>query len=435
MLMLLLKSSLLWHLQAEVVVDNSLATSHYRYHLSKMSRVCMFVAETCGKCTQLKSCFWCANDGAGEGRCYANSDSVAKDKCVGKVYAYWQKVPCLESEYLVRDGNTERSVLMKLLLLLRKLRNSGNTDLFVQEIPDMFKTEVLNEDIASEAQMGHPLKPTQGIRTSTNFFPTSLAFNEIHNHTYNASARSHIYGSTTVSSTSSTLKSYTNSSRTNNGSFRNTSAFTSGHITRPVTVNSAIRLYHAPCYGMTRPSCLREAICSWCRGNTTCCRWRPRNIKKKAMPTTSGHNDMVCPKVSSCQACISRNDKCYWCSAGSMCQLYPGESYVKMECDGQVSYKTCAQDIPVYIFALCIILVTLFLSFGYLCARKCYYFQLKPVEVKLEERPILFKKKNGRTVYQITESEEEEEEELFSNGKDAYTPNKVGLAPNNPAVW
>jgi hypothetical protein len=57
------------------------------------------------------------------------------------------------------------------------------------------------------------------------------------------------------------------------------------------------------------------------------------------------------------------------------------------------------------------------------------------VEVKLEERPILFKKKNGRTVYQITESEEEDEEELFRNGQDAYTPNKVGLAPNNPAVW
>ena len=71
----------------------------------------------------------------------------------------------------------------------------------------------------------------------------------------------------------------------------------------------------------------------------------------------------------------------------------------------------------------------------YMCARKCYYFQLKPVEVKLEERPILFKKKNGRTVYQITESEEEDEEELFRNGKDAYTPSKVGLAPNNPAVW
>ena len=143
---------------------------------------------------------------------------------------------------------------------------------------------------------------------------------------------------------------------------------------------------------------------------------------------------MICPARGSCETCVA-DVTCYWCQHTSSCYRYPGESYVGRECKGTLHHRRCNQEIPVYVIALCIILVTFFVSVGYICVRKCYYFQLKPVEVKLEERPILFKQKNGRTVYQITESEEEDEEEFSRIGKDSYTPSKVGAAPNNPAVW
>ena len=70
---------------------------------------------------------------------------------------------------------------------------------------------------------------------------------------------------------------------------------------------------------------------------------------------------------------------------------------------------------------------------GYTCVKNCYYQQLKPVEVKLEERPILFKEKNGRTIYQIAESEEEDEDERSLAEKSGSMYQKHGK--NHPSVW
>jgi len=440
-------------LEDDNTVPQQTEQSAYHFHLSKMSRVCMFVAETCGKCTQLKSCFWCADDGTGVGRCYAEADSVARGKCVGKVSGYWQKTRCSESHVVVRnDENTERSVLVKLLLLLRKLRDSGNSDLLDNKL--LSKSTTLNED---NAEVVIPPQPFKSIEYTPATTTTTTTITTITTDLIHASTSTHRDLSSSRSPSkerpgiSTTLSPLNNNDTTSNllnklpnrtASFMKNVSYASNLTSHLALMNDtskhlnnshAAGRYHAPCLGMSRSTCLRHPVCSWCRENDTCCRWRPKNVKTKG--AYSGHSNAVCPKASSCEECLSSDHRCYWCSAGSLCQTYPGESYVHLECSGKVSYKTCAQDVPVYVFALCIILVTFFLTVGYMCARKCYYFQLKPVEVKLEERPILFKKKNGRTVYQITESEEEDEEELFRNGKDAYTPSKVGLAPNNPAVW
>ena len=138
--------------------------------------------------------------------------------------------------------------------------------------------------------------------------------------------------------------------------------------------------------------------------------------------------------MDTCDTCVS-DATCFWCQQSSACQRFPGKSYTSTTCEGAYHHRRCGEELPVYMIALCIVFITCFISLGYVCVRKCYYIQLKPFEVKLEERPILFKQKNGRTVYQITESEEEDEEEILRSGKDSYTPSKVGAAPNNPAIW
>jgi len=425
----LFKIDTIWPLQEE---SNIFDDNEYDFPLSKMSKVCSFLAESCGKCTELRACFWCSDSISGPGNCYARSDMSARHRCIGKVISYWKK-PCNDiNKNLYSSVDSERSVLIKLLLLLRKLRDSSsqnnkqNKKLWHKnEISEIPGTSLPIHFRNMGDMSNKELKKKIGILTNTSYISSQ---NTVHN----LSSIVNQINFTTFIKNNTDTNSF-NSTKNDTIKFHKLAAINITNVNKHKD-NKTLR-----CSVNGSDSCTRKHYCSWCE-NKTCCASDEISKTDKIIQTTpvqvrikQNETTISCTDRQSCNTCVE-DISCYWCGETATCRKFPGNSYVSEECKG-VSHKTCSQQIPIYAIAIWIMLITFFVSVGYICVRKCYYFQLKPVEVKLEERPILFKQKNGRTVYQITESEEEDEELMSRSGKDSYTPSKVGAAPNNPAVW
>lgn len=427
----LVKINSLWPLRGDT---NLIYGDDYNnFPLSKMSKVCTFLAESCGKCTELKACFWCGESVTGSGSCFARSDLVARQRCIGKVVSYWKR-PCREiNQNFYSTEDTERSVLVKLLLLLRKLRDSQNTS---------NNKKAWHKNVIPRLQGTSPPISFNNLGDMSNkdlhdrigFLTNLSAYNTMQNTVHNISAMVNGMQNFTVLADKDNRNVSLNSTAQQNAtespqSYKLNSTIISSHK------NNATIF----CSLNNQTSCIRKMFCSWCSNNSCCASFKESGSNGIVLVTSEkyqGKNETsaVCSDMEGCETCVA-DISCYWCQETSSCRKYPGKSYVAAECKGSLYHRTCNQQIPVYAIAIWIMLVTFFVSVGYICIRKCYYFQHKPVEVKLEERPILFKQKNGRTVYQITESEEEDEELLSRTGKDSYTPSKVGAAPNNPAVW
>lgn len=463
-------SSLTWpnHKNYDMIYENG-----YQVRLSKMSKVCTVIAETCMKCTRLKACFWCGDNGEGQAGCYADNDLIAKRKCYGFKSSYWDEKQCVDVSERSDDGdfyappsapqwsppphkdNIKQNVLVKLLLLLTTLKESdgkkkneiiqvGKQQQQVDKqqvdkmvLPPLPSHQNQNENnrINIHATGGEVVAVTTK-NTAVVSNSTSVAINDIDDvERYNDENKSNVLVRVNKDRVLHTLKVTAVTTTSMQNTMENITRYTLKKNTANPFVDKSNQTLVENIPHITTS---RSSSSDFVGVRSTSVSSVKPTVKVILSHITFMKELDVCQKRSNCEECVSRSN-CYWCdtaeSSSSSCSLYPGKSYVKAECKGNIKHKTCSQEIPVFIFALCIILVTFFLSVGYLCARKCYYFQRKPVEVKLEERPILFKQKNGRTVYQITESEEDEEEKLFQVGKDSYTRNKVGAAPNNPAVW
>lgn len=261
----------------------------YNFPLSKMSKVCSFLAESCGKCTELKACFWCGEEETGPGNCYAKSDLVARQRCSGKVISYWKK-PCasVNNKSIYSRVDSERSVLIKLLLLLRKLRDSQKNkstqnawhtdDDNKNEISELIKGTMLPIHSKNMGDMSNKeLKNTIGILTNaSSSFISSL--NIVHhsssgNQIQNLSSLNQQQINTTLSS--STTKTSTNITHTNS------TVKLKPENNRNVNKRKGNETLF--CSNSNNISCINKHYCSWCENNTCCSRAAAVRIKTDKM--------------------------------------------------------------------------------------------------------------------------------------------------------
>ena len=276
LVILVVKTSVIWPLQGEA---NFLYGGNYNFPLSKMSKVCTFLAETCGKCTELKACFWCSDSGVGEGSCYARNDLAAKQRCIGKVLSYWRK-PCTEvTQNLYSSEDAERSVLIKLLLLLRKLRDSQKKEHRKTRNKNIFPKgnrknalsahmnlgDISNKDLPKQVSilLNKPINSSiQNIKQNV----STVIENNIRNSSiYIPNHRQHKNVSIYIPNHRQHKNVSMNSTNQENATMplhklKNVSADRHGDINASIS-----------CHMNSRTSCLRKHFCSWCDNNDTCC--------------------------------------------------------------------------------------------------------------------------------------------------------------------
>jgi len=139
-----------------------------------------------------------------------------------------------------------------------------------------------------------------------------------------------------------------------------------------------------------------------------------------------------CEQRQGCKQCVL-DASCFYCSQTHTCHFYAGqESYTDSCLAGNARRFSCSNKWHMFMVVVPICVVVLFMGAAYACVKNCYYHQRNPVKINLdEEKPILFKTKNGRTIYQITESEDEFEEEQAVKSGSEYQQN----GKTDPIMW
>jgi len=395
-------------------------SSNFEISEDKVTEVCSYLADTCFKCVKLKSCFWCPDSNDSNGECLANYNSLSRYKCMSnQVYKLNGNDCMIENKKRNSETNTkgETELLVKLLALLKRLHSLKNDDATDNEdittttettstalikSSVLLKTTVLpntyvlpNTTVLPKTTMksfvSHSIVPKKEYLNKTMFISptTTTPTHQVENILTNKTISLPQNGSATIKSTQDTHV--------------NTTVKTIVHLSSNIIHKSNCLLL------VKKKDCLQKNSCSWNDGK---CFFTPSRTKNFHFAGSNGY----CVRKTSCNDCVS-NPKCYWCEKSKTCHSYTAAESIPKKCKNMWYQGSCSYKTTIFLVVIPAISVLIFLSIAYVCVKNCYYHQLKPVEVKLEERPILFKEKNGRTVYQITESEDDEDDRKFATEK------------------
>lgn len=364
---------------------------------NKLSEMCAFVADrSCQKCIDLAVCFWCGKRSENAvGQCYAIIDKKAKYECQGQ--QVYNKGTCSYKYAIQENEIKKKKILINLLNLFKKLHFLNSKKKEKEGNISKSITSFISENKKSEYHINTINTPLMNIQ---NF------------------SRNSDIGDKIISNNVTSLPLNYHEIIFNNSSLSEN--FYTHHL--------------QDCSHLNNNVC-ELSVCVWCEALRKCVLksgFQQNECNPSLLTQNIVKEASMCRTKVSCKTCTEYED-CYWCDKTKLCHSFIDASLISNECSEKWFHRSCSNQSVILFFILPALGCLLMMGVGYVCVKHCYYQQLKPVEVKLEEQPMLFKEKNGRTIYQIAESEEEDEDEKSIAEKSGSIYQKLGK--NYPSVW